>query len=600
MVRSVPTRRAKVNSHITEYLGKIGLFIWFLANAISHSAFAQNFDKLGSDGAAVVSGGVTLSGIGYAQDGIAIPSRDPFTWYVTGNITATILDVSLPFTFTYSNQGGKFTQPFNRTAIHPSYKWFKSHIGLISTTFSPNTLSGHLFLGGAVDLNPGKWKISAMAGRLIKPVPYSAIDNNSSQCAYGRFGFGLQVGYSLKFIEASLTAFKAQDNPSSIPVSPLNGSIKPQDNLVMGAKLKATPLKSVTVEAEYALSALTQNRNDEGDTDGGRLSFLYPAISGNATSSVMNAFKSSVNYRLKNLTIGAGFEHIDPGYKTLGGYYFNNDLQNFTLNSAVSFWKNKCNLAFNGGFQRNNLSASKTATTSRLVGNANINIVPAKGLVFNANFSNFSNYSRNRPATNPFYYQPSDTLNFYQVTKSISAMTAYSFGKTNSLHSLTALYVYNRSISVSGGLNSITLLGGNLSGESPVPIQVHTSNLAWSIQLKPSQIAFTAAGNMNHSIVDTLTSDFFGPSANIQKGLFNKKLNLTAGATYNQQFQQGIQVGNVLNYRAAVAFNPQLKNKKAGVFTISANANLLQRMPTISNLTKIPELNVFVNVGYTF
>ena len=39
-------------------------------------------------------------------------------------------------------------------------------------SFSPYTLSGHLFLGGGVELRPqGPWTVSAMAGRLQKAIP---------------------------------------------------------------------------------------------------------------------------------------------------------------------------------------------------------------------------------------------------------------------------------------------------------------------------------------------------------------------------------------------------------------------------------------------
>src|SRR5690606_25043087 len=133
-----------------------------------------------------------------------------------------IMDIALPFTYTYSNQGGKFTQPFNRTSLNPNYKWIKSQIGLTSMSFSPYTLSGHLFLGAGVDLTPGKWKISVMAGRLNKAVGFDPIENNLSTITFGRFGYGLKCGYENKGYGGSIILFKAKDNVESLPFIPLN------------------------------------------------------------------------------------------------------------------------------------------------------------------------------------------------------------------------------------------------------------------------------------------------------------------------------------------------------------------------------------------
>jgi hypothetical protein len=45
-----------------------------------------------------------------------------------------------------------------------------------------------------------------------------------------------------------------------------------------------------------------------------------------------SAYNGGVNLKLKKGMVGVKYERIDPGYKTLGAYYFNNDLENITLN----------------------------------------------------------------------------------------------------------------------------------------------------------------------------------------------------------------------------------------------------------------------------
>ncbi|HEU5293073.1 MAG TPA: hypothetical protein VFU05_20650 [Cyclobacteriaceae bacterium] len=54
-------------------------------------------------------------------------------------------------------------------------------------TFSPYTLSGHLFKGVGVDLAPGeKFKFSAMYGRLLKAVEPDSLNENASIPSFKR------------------------------------------------------------------------------------------------------------------------------------------------------------------------------------------------------------------------------------------------------------------------------------------------------------------------------------------------------------------------------------------------------------------------------
>lgn len=564
-------------------------------------AIGQNLDKIGKKGAVKVSGGIAFNTISYFQSGLLSPNREPFTWFASGNVNVSILDVSLPFTYTYSNQGGKFTQPFNRTALHPKWKWINSHIGMVSMNFSPYTLSGHLFLGAGVELTPGKWKISAMGGRLVKPVEYDPLANNLNEIAYRRWGYGVKVGYENKGYGGEITLFKANDDPSSLLFIPLNTNIKPQDNLVLSVKGKAQIIKNLNVDAEYAFSALTQNINDITDLSTNSRTFLHPLIRGNGTTDYFNAFNTSLNYSLKFMKLALKFEHIDPGYKTLGGYYFNNDLQNYTLAPSFTLFKNKLNLALNTGFQRNNLSSNEASTTNRWIGSVNATFVPSAKWVFNGNYSNFSTYTRNRPIGDPFYYQPADTLNFYQLTQNASGMISYTIGKGDIKNVIQMIYNYQESTNLSGNITSGGAFGFGVStGITGIPSKVHMGNLAYTVQFTKIEAGLTLASNVNQAIVLDQNSTFFGPTLNFSKSLFNKMGSLALGTTYNRQYTNAVLMSDILNHRVSFSWNPKMKNEKIGKFGLSANANLMQRFAIDPGDVNIHEMNVFVNVNYSF
>jgi hypothetical protein len=121
------------------------------------SGFTQNIETIGKSKAVSVTGGVSLNQVAYAVRGIE-SRRDPYTYYASGNINFSLYGWSVPLSFAYSNHRTTFQQPFNQYSLNPTYKWITAHAGYTSMSFSPYTVSGHIFFGGGVDLAPeGKW-----------------------------------------------------------------------------------------------------------------------------------------------------------------------------------------------------------------------------------------------------------------------------------------------------------------------------------------------------------------------------------------------------------------------------------------------------------
>ena len=114
---------------------------------------AQNLEMIGKEKPVKVTGGVSLSQILYSSSGID-SRRAPYSYFASGSLNFSLYGWNIPLSFSLSNQNVSFQQPFNQFAIHPTYKWISAHAGFISMTYSPYTVNGHLFNGGAVDLAP--------------------------------------------------------------------------------------------------------------------------------------------------------------------------------------------------------------------------------------------------------------------------------------------------------------------------------------------------------------------------------------------------------------------------------------------------------------
>jgi hypothetical protein len=140
----------------------------FIVLSLCIPAMGQDLASIGRENPFSVSGGVSLSQIFYAVHGID-SRRDPYSYYASGNINFSLYGWSCPVSFSLSNQGVSYQQPFNQYSLHPTYKAFTGHVGYISMSYSPYTVSGHTFLGGAVDVAPAdsKWKFSGLYGRVL-------------------------------------------------------------------------------------------------------------------------------------------------------------------------------------------------------------------------------------------------------------------------------------------------------------------------------------------------------------------------------------------------------------------------------------------------
>ncbi|MBC7864458.1 MAG: hypothetical protein IAF38_15900, partial [Bacteroidia bacterium] len=280
-------------------------------------------------------------------------------------------------------------------------------------------------------------------------------------------------------------------------------------------------------------------------------------------------------------------ERIAPDYKTLGSYFFNNDLQNITLAPTLRILKGKMNLGLNTGVQRNNLDGKKQSTNKRIVAALNWSYTPSAAWVWSLNYSNFSTYTKTRPVTDPFYVlTAADTLNFYQLTQSASGVMNHTFGKKEK----------KQSISMSGNYNVSTQQSQTTKY---VPATVYSAVANYNINLSKTKtiIGFTANGN--ESVSANTTTQFFGPGLNFSKGLLNNTLRLTLGSTYNVSYINAKQGNNVVNSRANFSFSPKLKNKKFGKPTLNLSMNYMQRLkgPTLGASA---EFTGNVSLGYGF
>ncbi len=399
---------------------------------------AQNLEGIGKQKPFTFHGDLANNLIVYHVSGISA-RRQAFTYVMSGNFVASFYGISLPFSFTLSDQQRNYSQPFNQFGLSPSYKWITVHAGYRNIRFSDFTLSGHTFLGAGIELTPGKFRFSLIGGRFNQSTVSNTYAKVDSLPYYRRSGVAMKIGIGGRKTFVDLIMLRISDDKKSLPEKSVYPSRTPEENLVTGLNSRITFSKNLIFEGEGAVSVYTGNQYAPGlsGSDGEKLKKVQNLILVNQSSTLTKAIKASLVYKIKGFSIRTEYRRIDPDFTSMGSYFFNNDLASITIGPSFSLLKKKLFFRGNIGFQHDNLRNTKKNTSKRTVGSANISLNPVKWFGMDASYSNFSiiQHAGSIPLA--------DTLKIYQSTQNISVTPRLIF--INSDYSHMVMLVYNRS-----------------------------------------------------------------------------------------------------------------------------------------------------------
>ena len=367
--------------------------ISILLVCIGRTLQAQNLEKLKKQKPFEVHGSLSLSLQFYDVNGIS-SRRPPFTWYLTGAPVVKIWGMSLPISLTLSEQQRSFSQPFNQWGASPYFKKIKVHLGYRNVRFSDFSLGGATFLGVGVE-STGMIRLGFVYGQFVKPIEEdsSGLDPRYRYLrpSYRRIGMAGKIGVGKPNAFLDLSIFKAYDVIGSIHTPSKRSQVTPMENLAVGIKNHLAFFKQkLVVDLEGGASILTRNTllyDYEGSEP--VLRFLVNLLPVNGSTSLFTAARGNASYRFKGGSMAVQYQRIDPDYQSLGAYYFQNDVEQFTFSPSFAFFKNK--LMINGSYGRShdNLNRKKLATTYRNVGAINISAALVPRLNINLMYTNF-------------------------------------------------------------------------------------------------------------------------------------------------------------------------------------------------------------------
>ncbi|MDA3880506.1 MAG: hypothetical protein PF436_08965 [Prolixibacteraceae bacterium] len=470
-------------------------------------------------------------------------TRDPFNYLIAGNVDISVYGLHLPFSFMYSGQNISYAQPFNRFGISPQYKWIKAHLGYRSMNFSSYTLAGHSFLGAGVELTPGVLRLAGVYGRFKQKTIPNSTNPLDTLYAPTRKGYSFKVGVGSNTNYFDLIFLKIADDSLSFDLSNPNQMKLPESNMVFGIHFQFKLSKKLVWETEGALSLLTKNMNDQllSDITEPIIKRMNETFGLNSSSEYSTAWNSSLMYNAGIYSIGLQYRRISPNYQSFGAYYFNTDIENFTVKGKFTAFKRKISVNGNLGLQRDNLKNNKASSSVRVISmiNANYN----SGKVFSLNTS-YSDYSINQRAGR---LPLNDTIKLYQTNRSITIMPMLTFNKGQ----------LQQVVQLNAMLTDMIDHNPNTALNSEVSSRVIMLNYF----LNHSKLEATFMTGINYTTMSSafMNQALYGLTTDVGKSFFSGKLNSNISISVNKSEYQN-EPGWVNSGSLMLTFRPHKKH----------------------------------------
>ena len=516
------------------------ILILILLYIVSNTLQSQNLEGLSRQKPVLLSGGLTARTIFYDANGIP-NRRQPFSYIFTGSPTISIFNsFTIPISFTYSEQDRSFRQPFNQFGMSPYYKWITIHAGYRNINYSQFTLAGHTILGAGIELHPGIFRFGFITGRFNRATPVDTSSKSFQPFTYSNHGTAAKIGIGkgVDFFEVSM--LKAKDDINSVhPPVDYIGIVTPGENIVVGINGQIKFLKNFTFVLEAATSLYTRNLENStplsDSTNKGITKILGNFISTNSTTERYNAIQTSLLYHEKIFSAKLQYRRVDPDYKTMGAYFFNNDIENITFAPSLNLLKNKFRFGGSIGFQHDNLLKQKQTTSSRVIGSANLSAELNEHFGIDFSYSNYSNTQLRKTIL------LGNTFRIAQVSENYSFTPRYILASEKFVHSVIFSANYNIFSSVDKTIDNLSDTKSN------------NYFLNYQVTVVPRNLTYTF--NLNYTDVKSASYEDgnYGVTLGVNKVLNNSKL--TAG--WLGSFLKGLHgksTGLILNQNVTVNY----------------------------------------------
>lgn len=508
---------------------------------------AQDIEQIDLKKPVKLSGNLSFSMESYSVNGIP-PRRQPFTWTLSGAPTLNVLGVTMPFQLLLGNFENRFYQPFNQYGISPRYKWLTVHAGYRNINFQPYTLAGFRILGGGVEVNTAYradgpktgLRFGFMYGRLNRS---TALD--SAQFAnplafrplpsYTRMAYAAKVGVGNDEGFFDISYLHGWDVERSLSTAQQD-SVAPQRNTAIGFSwrkdLYRHEQRRLFWKTDVGLSAYTLDDRQPFRDVSAEPAIVQDLVSGwlgaKISTQYLSAGETSLNYQAKGGGVGLSYKRVDPEYRSMGAYFFQNDIEQFTLTPSLRLDSGRVNIHTSFGLQRDNIARQRLVTSERLIGNVNVNWNPTQRFGLNASWSNFG------VTQNPTRVSPDAEL-FKQVSNNFTLVPYMNRISDKYVRTTQLVLVYQMLNSPVSTINA------------PVDQRTLVGAFVYSHTWIARAITTTMSLNYNNTVLPQGDVGSLGAGAGFGFPVLKRKLQLGFNGIYNRNHFNGEENGYTLS-----------------------------------------------------
>lgn len=555
---------------------KTRLLYCLLLMLLCFNVRAQDVSQLANQKPVTISGGIDVRGIAYSSSGIP-PRRKPFSYIISGNTGISLYGFDIPLSFTYSEQDRNFSQPFNQFGLSPTYKWLTLHFGYRNLSFSPYTLDGYTMLGEGLEVHPGKFHLAVMYGRLNRATTVDTTLGTLQPFSFSRRGIAMKLGAGDDKSYFYISMLNAKDDSASVVV---NGAarqlVRPSANTVGSIAWRVQFIKKLFVEADAGASLWTDDigSNFSMPDSSKWVNTARKFMPVNGSTAFYLAGRAAVGFTSKVFGLKLEYKYVDPEFKSMGVYYFNNDVKSYTVSPTLNLFKSKLRLSGSIGRQQDNVRRQKESTTSRTIGLANLSADFTSHFGIDASFTNFSSNSK------PTVVLVQNKYLLANNNSNISVTPRYVISNTQFSHVIVASY--NRANLTDD--NTTTQTFNNISTE------IYLLNYTCTVIKKGLSITASINRATNQLSTGTFKNNSF--TAALSKNWFKGKLLASLSNTYTSS--SGLQ-GKTGIYNIMLNSNWQPSRHHR----VNLRYSLLNNRPQDINSSQIKFAENTCELGYT-
>jgi hypothetical protein len=280
------------------------------------------------------------------------------------------------------------------------------------------------------------------------------------------------------------------------------------------------------------LSGSIYTNNKLSDTIGNiqlrKVALIRKLVTLNTSTQLLAAGQGSLGYQGSNYNVLVRYRRVDPDYKSMGAYYFETDVQNYTVEGGWRLLKGQMQLNGSLGLQNDNILHDKAYRSNRKIGalSASYN---TQDYGLDLRYSNYG-ITQDR-GLNPIV----DTLRVARTNHNINAMLRYNINGD----------LLAQGFVLVGNIQSLVDLNNFTSGQNKSNSK--TVNFSYQLNFVPHALGLNA--NVNYTVADISfgRTVFYGPSLGLDKQFAKGKYGLNASVSYQQQQNNKKDAGNLWN-----------------------------------------------------